>query len=154
MKDSLKISVITAVSIFVTLFAGNLLGIDSLFYAAIASAVVSQTCYKEVFKLGIKRIYGTIIGAGVGIIFFNHLPQSVISYALGIFFIVYICSEVLKAPANMACIVFLAISTNLDKTSSEYYAIHRILDTSLGVTSALVVTFVFKTLENKVKGTP
>lgn len=152
MKDSLRISIITAVSIFITLFIGRLLGINSLFYAAIAAAVVSQTCYKEVFRLGIKRIYGTIIGAGMGILFYNHLPQSITSFALGIFIIVYICSEVLKAPANMACIVFLAISTNLDNISSEYYALHRVLDTSLGVTSALVVAFVFRTLEDKIRG--
>lgn len=153
MRDSLRISIITAVSIFLTLFIGRLLGINSLFYAGIASAVVSQTCYKEVFRLGIKRIYGTIVGAGMGILFYNHLPQSITSFAVGIFIIVYICSEILKAPANMACIVFLAISTNLDNISGEFYAIHRVLDTSLGVISALVVAFVFRTLEDKIKGT-
>jgi len=151
MTDSLRLAIITSGSIFITLFIGNMIGINSLFYASIAAAVVSQTCYKEVFKLGVKRIYGTIIGAGIGILFFNTFPRSIASYAVGIFIIVYICSGILKVPANMACIVFLAISTNLNNISGEYYALHRVLDTSLGVVSAFGVTFVFRTLEDKIK---
>lgn len=153
MKGNIKISIITGFSILLALYVGSLLGVESLFYASIAAAVVSQSCYREVFVLGIKRLYGTLVGAVVGILFSFYLPHEFIYYAMGVTLIVFICNTLIKAPANMACIVFLAISTNLTDMSSEYYALHRILDTGIGVLSALIVAFIFRQFE-KGRDTP
>lgn len=149
MKENLKISIMTGLSILLALYIGRDMGIDSLFYASIAAAVVAQNSHKEVFKLGIKRIYGTVVGAVIGIFFYYYLPHEFYSYALGIGIITYICSSILKAPANMACIVFMAMSLNIRDVSVDYYAIHRILDTGIGVFSALSVAYIINLLEKK-----
>lgn len=151
MKESSKISIITGTSILLALYIGKNMGIDSLFYASIAAAVVAQNSHKEVFKLGVKRIYGTVVGAVIGIFFYHYLPHELYSYALGTGLIVFICSSILKAPSNMACIVFMAMSLNIKGTSVEYYAFHRVIDTAIGVFSALLVSYIFSFLEKKEK---
>lgn len=149
MLENLKLSLITGISILTALSLGILLHINSLFYASIAAMVVAQSCHKKVIQLGIKRLYGTVIGALIGLFFYHYLPHSNYIYALGIFLVVFICSNFLKAPSNMAGIVFLAISTNLGGVSSFFYAFHRIIDTSVGIISAIIVTVIFKFLEDK-----
>lgn len=149
MSENLRISSITGISILTALWIGTFLHINSLFYAAIAAAVISQSCHKMVIKLGLKRLYGTIIGALMGLFFYHFLPHEYYVYSFGVFLLVYICSSILNAPANMASIVFLSISTNLTGMSSFFYAFHRIIDTSIGIISAILVTVVFKFLEDK-----
>lgn len=149
MKESLKISIITGISILLALYIGRDMGIDSLFYASIAAAVVAQNSHKEVFKLGIKRVYGTVVGAVIGLFFYHYLPHEFYIYALGTSIIVFICSSILKAPSNMACIVFIAMSLNIKGISVEYYAFHRVIDTIIGVFSALLVSYIFSFLEKK-----
>ena len=150
MSENLKVSTITGISIFIALWVGSFLHINSLFYAAIAAAVISQSCHKMVIKLGLKRLYGTIIGALMGLFFYHFLPHEYYMYSFGVFLLVYICSTILNAPANMASIVFLAISTNLIGISSSFYTFHRIVDTSVGIISAIVVTVSFNFLESKI----
>ncbi len=152
MKDSIKIAIITAVSVGLTIYLGSLLKISSYFYASIAAAVVSQTSYKEVFKLGIKRILGTLLGAGIGLIFFWILPHSFVYYSIGIFIIVMTCSLLINVPANMACIVFLAVSVNLKGAPPLNYAMYRVADTGLGIITAFTVSFIFKYIEDSIAG--
>jgi uncharacterized membrane protein YgaE (UPF0421/DUF939 family) len=151
MPANLKLSLITGISILTALSLGTLLHINSLFYAAIAAVVVAQSCHKKVLQLGLKRLYGTIIGAFMGLFFFHYLPHSNYIYALGVFLVVFICSNFLKAPSNMAGIVFLAISINLGEISSSFYAFHRIIDTGIGIISTVFVTLIFTFLEDKLK---
>ena len=68
---------------------------------------------------------------------------------MGIFMVVYICSQFLRAPSNMAGIVFMAISVNLCGVSSSFYAVHRIIDTGIGILSTVLVTLVFTFLTDK-----
>ncbi|MGB6128376.1 MAG: FUSC family protein [Psychrilyobacter sp.] len=149
MLENFKLSLITGLSILTTLAIGTFLHINSLFYASIAAVVVSQSCHKKVIQLGVKRLYGTIVGALMGLFFFHYLPHSIYIYSLGIFLVVFICSNFLKAPSNMAGIVFLAISTNLGGMSSSFYAFHRIMDTGIGIISTVFVTVAFKFLDDK-----
>jgi len=149
MLENFKLSFITGLSILTTLAIGAFLHINSLFYASIAAVVVSQSCHKKVIQLGVKRLYGTIVGALTGLFFFHYLPHSIYIYALGVFLVVFICSNFLKAPSNMAGIVFLAISTNLGGMSSSFYAFHRIIDTGIGIISTVFVTVVFTFLDDK-----
>jgi uncharacterized membrane protein YgaE (UPF0421/DUF939 family) len=149
MSESLKISLITSISVLMALCLGVVLHINSLFYATIASVVVAQLHHQKVIQLGLKRLYGTIVGAIMGLLFYHFLPHEYIIYAIGIFLVIFICTKYLKAPSNMAGIVFLAITINLDGMSSSFYAFHRIIDTGVGILSTVLVTIVFKFIENK-----
>ncbi len=151
MKDNIKAALITSISVGLAIYTGDVLKVKSLFYASIAAAVVSQTSYKEVFKLGIKRIFGTLFGASMGLVFYWFLPHNLIFFAMGVLIIVLICSMYINVPVNMACIVFLAVSTNLKGAPAENYALYRVADTAVGILSALVVSYVFKYIENKLK---
>ncbi|MCK5835431.1 MAG: FUSC family protein [Lentisphaeria bacterium] len=151
MSDNLKISVITAFSVLLSLVIAGQFELNSPFYAAIAAAVVSQPNNRKVIELGLKRIYGTLVGAAMGLLFFHYLPHNNYIYAVGIFIVVYICSRFLRAPSNMAVIVFMAISVNLCGVSSSFYAVHRIIDTGIGIASTVLVTLCFTFFLDKIE---
>jgi len=151
MTEYLKVSIISAFSVLLALLIAVQVDINSPFYASIAAVVVSQAHHRKVIELGLKRLYGTLVGAAIGLLFYHFLPHSNYIYAMGILMVVYICSRFLKAPSNMAAIVFMAISVNLCGVSSSFYAVHRIIDTGIGISSTVLVTLLFTFLFDRVK---
>lgn len=139
-ERELAIKVATAVGI--TLIVGKLLKIDSLFYAGIAAAICAQIETEKTMKAGIGRIYGTIVGAILGVICFYFFPNNIITIVIGIFIIVYVSYKYLKtAQANIAAIVFLGIMLQIKPEETPlYYFFHRVIDTSLGVVIAVLVS--------------
>lgn len=140
MKEIEK-SLKTGLSVAITVILGKLFKIDSLFYASIAAVICSQVDNIESIKVGIGRIYGTFIGALVGVVFYNYFTDSILMLGIGCMIIVFITQKYLKmSQSNIACIVFLAIMVNIDGTNPDHYIIHRITDTTLGVVVSIVVS--------------
>lgn len=150
MNKELELALKTSIAVGITLTLGKLLKIDSLFYAGIASAICSQIEMKESIRAGIGRIYGTIVGAILGVSCFYFFPRNIISMTIGIFIIVYTSYKYLKtAQANIASIVFLGIMLEIKPNETPiYYFFHRVLDTSLGVMIAIFVSN-FRLISNK-----
>jgi uncharacterized membrane protein YgaE (UPF0421/DUF939 family) len=137
MEKSLK----TGLSVVITVLLGKLFKIDSLFYAGIAAVICSQVDNIESIKVGIGRIYGTFIGALVGVIFYNYFADSILMLGIGCMIIVFITQKYLKmSQSNIACVVFLAIMVNIDGTNPDHYIIHRITDTTVGVIVSIIVS--------------
>lgn len=142
--EELEKSIKTGLSLGITILIGNLLNIDSLFFAGIAAVICSQVKNIESIKVGIGRLYGTFIGASFGILFYEFFPANTLVLALGCTLIVFITQKFLKmSQSNIACVVFLAIMLNLEgKKDADYYALHRIFDTSLGVIVSIIVSHI------------
>lgn len=142
MTKELELAIKTSISVGLSLLIGKVLKIDSLFYASIAAAICSQIEYKSSLKQGIGRVYGTIVGAILGVSFYYYLPRNIIAMAFGIFVIVYTSYKYLKtSQANIAAIVFLGIMLEIQPQKTPiFYFIHRVLDTSLGVVIAVFVS--------------
>jgi len=139
-KRALKVALAVSLSIGI----GRLLGIESTFYAAIASVVTIGTGFADSFQSAKNRMMGTFIGAGTGI-FFAYLNQnSIILCGVGIFITVMICQKIgYSNSINIACIVFIAIMVNLyDYVTPFYYSIYRLADTLLGVTISTLINYV------------
>jgi uncharacterized membrane protein YgaE (UPF0421/DUF939 family) len=155
MKE-LEKSIKTGISVGITIFLGRLLKIDSLFYAGIAAVICSQVDNIESIKTGRGRIYGTFIGASVGLLCYKYLPANPLILALGTCFIVYITKKYLKmSQSNIACIVFLGIMVNLQAGKTpDSYVVNRMIDTSLGVLVSIAVSHIsfFKLNKNKKEG--
>lgn len=142
MNKELELAFKTSVAVGLTLLTGKLLKIDSLFYAGIAAAICSQIEYKESVKHGIGRIYGTIVGAVLGVTCYYYFPRSNLTITIGIFIIVFISYKYLKtSQANIAAIVFLGIMLEISPSKTPlFYFFNRVLDTSLGVVIAVFVS--------------
>lgn len=142
MTKELELAIKTGTAVGLSLLIGKILKIDSLFYASIAAAICSQIEYKSSLKQGIGRVYGTIVGAILGVSFYYYLPRNIIAMVFGIFIIVFISYKYLKtSQANIAAIVFLGIMLEIQPQKTPvFYFIHRVLDTSLGVVIAVFVS--------------
>ena len=142
MSNEMELALKTGGSVALTLIIGNIIKIDSLFYASIAAAICSQVEVKATMKNGLGRINGTIVGAFLGILMFYNFPHNSIVLGIGVTVIVFISYRYLKvAQANIASIVFLGIMLeNTHHLTPFLYFFHRVMDTSLGVVIAILVS--------------
>lgn len=151
MRKELELALKTSLSVGLTLIIGKILNLHSLFYATIAAAICSQIEYKESVRAGIGRIYGTIVGAILGISCYYIFPRNTLTITIGIFVIVFLSYKYLKtAQANIASIVFLGIMLEISNEKTPvFYFFHRIIDTSVGVIVAVIIANLRFFLSNK-----
>lgn len=146
MNKSLRISI----SVFCCVFLLKAVFDVNPFYAAIATVSCLQGTIKDSFKVGIERVIGTIFGGVVGLLciyFIKTEPDSLkgsLIIAISITLIVFGCTHLLKKPAsnNIACIVFLGITTNMDGRNPYFWAERRIITTIIGVIIALLCNYI------------
>lgn len=132
----------TALAVVITLFIGDLLSIQSPFFAAIAAIISMESSVSESFKSGRNRIYGTILGGIVALTFSLMLPTNTIVIGLGIIVIIYLCNLFgWKDTVKISSFVFLSILLNYESGSHLNYVLHRTLDTFLGLTIGTLVNF-------------
>lgn len=132
----------TALAVVITLLIGELLTIQSPFFAAIAAIISMESSVSESFKSGRNRIYGTILGGGVALIFSLTLPSNTLVIGLGIIVVIYLCNLFgWKDTIKISSFVFLSILLNYESGSQLNYVLHRTLDTFLGLTIGTLVNF-------------
>lgn len=142
MSKEMELALKAGLSVGITLLIGKIFKIDSLFYASIAAAICSQVEYKKSFDAGLGRILGTIVGALIGCTFFYLLPKNEFFMGVGVFLIFYLTNKYIKfSQAAIGSVVFLGILLGIQpqKTPVGYF-VHRVLDTSIGVVVALVIS--------------
>lgn len=129
-----KRTVKTGIAVTITLVLSKLLNLESPFFASIAVIIAMQSSIHETFKSGKNRMYATIIGAVIAIIFSILLPENPILIGLGVIIIIYICNTLgLTASLQLASMVFLSIILNYREGSRLAYAFNRTLDTFIGL---------------------
>lgn len=138
------------VSVFTIVFLGEIVGVDKngMFYAAIASVVISQNL-EIIKKSSIERIFGTIIGGAAGIIltYSNLLYKSkfqIVFIVIGLGLVMYFCEIILKISSSIACIVFLAVILKISLKPYIEYTVLRIFETSFGVIITIIYYRCFK----------
>lgn len=130
----------TSIAVLLTIGVLQLLGTESPFYACIAAVITMQNQVKGSFQVGVERMIGTLIGAGLGMVFALIQQNNPFLIALGIALVIY-STNILKQckSASIACIVFLAIMTNLTTVSPVQYSILRVIETLIGIYIAVLV---------------
>jgi uncharacterized membrane protein YgaE (UPF0421/DUF939 family) len=130
----------TAISVFICIIVFQLLKRPYPFYACIAAVICMQNSVHNSFVAGKNRMIGTIIGAVIGIMFSIFIGQNAIVTGLGIVLVIYLCNFFnYDGSVSIACVVFLAIMTNLKEGTSYMYAINRVFDTFVGIIVAILV---------------
>ncbi|WP_018249937.1 FUSC family protein [Orenia marismortui] len=133
----------TGIAVFLSIVIGGFFHINSLFYAAIAAVITLQTKVVDTIKAGQNRVFGTIVGAIIGMCFAIIGQGNAVLCGLGIFLTVLSCQKFgYDKSINIACIVFIAIMINLyDDITPFYYSIYRLKDTLVGIITAIIVDY-------------
>lgn len=134
----------TGIAVFLCIIILRLFNIKYPFYACIASVICMQSSISGSFASGINRMIGTFIGALVGFLFALISPGNAFLCMLGIICVIYLCN-IAKANKSIAiaCIVFIAIMTNLKDITPFTYSIFRLFETFMGITISVIVNYIF-----------
>ena len=153
----------TVIAVFITLLIGNALGRRNIFYGLIASVICLQKSGKETFKKGLSRMMGTFIGGGFGWLALelfmridgNYRDFSVIFLVpVGLLIVIWFMNVFnVKSSIVVGCIVFIGCTAGFHETidATHTYVINRVIDTLIGIGSAIIVNFDYKQLLNRAK---
>ena len=132
----------TVLAVTLTIGIAQLLNLKSPFFAGIAAIMAMQTSVSESLTKGRDRIYGTVLGAVIALIFSIIAPENTFFIGLGILIIIYISNIVgWTTSAQMSMIVFLSIILNLAEGGRVAYALNRILDTFIGLLIGTAINY-------------
>lgn len=124
----------TVIAVLLTLAIAQILNLNSPILAGIAAIMTIETTVSESFRTGKYRMYGTVLGAVVGLIITFIAPRNFIVIGTGLIIIIYICNIFKWEKAvRMSMIVFLVIILGYEEGYRFTYALNRSLDTFIGV---------------------
>ena len=129
-----------------TIAVGRMLRIDEPIFAILAVALVTDLSPRETQQRGLSRISGTVVGSIVGALLSLVLPSNPFSIGFGVLLSMFLASPV-KFPAD-ARVAGLVSGIILVRHGGDPwgYALHRSLETMLGIVMAILVSYLPKLL--------
>ena len=142
----------TAVVVFICLIvyyladSANFLSRYDALMACIAGIICLQDSMEKTFQTGLNRIYGTSIGALMGMLFLysdrlsNNEILKIFIIAVGIVVLIILCNWLkISESIVIACVIFLVIVLEQTKELPYISSIRRLIDTIVGITIAVIV---------------
>lgn len=118
--------------------------IENLFFAVVACAISVQGTVKGSVKAGLGRVKGTMLGGFIGYLTVLIKPGDPILCGLGVMAVIYGCTALKSLGLVVSLVTFSAIHLgNIGTIDPAYYAIHRVIDTSMGVVFGVAVNCLF-----------
>lgn len=132
----------TALAVIITLFICELLDITNPFFATIAAIIAMETSISGSLLIARERMYGTIIGAAIALLFTLLFPVNYLSIGFGVLLVIYICDVFQwQNTIKISNIVFIAILLGFEEDGQVQYAVFRTLDTLLGLTVGTLINY-------------
>jgi uncharacterized membrane protein YgaE (UPF0421/DUF939 family) len=132
----------TAISVFLCIIILRAFHNTFPFYACIAAVITMQSTVHDSYTTGKNRMIGTIIGAICGLIFALISPNNAFLTSIGIVFVIYFSNLFNRNNSiSIACVVFLAIMTNLTKVTPLVYSFNRVTETFIGILVSVLVNY-------------
>ena len=139
----------TSIAVFICALFGFLRG-DMAFFSMITAIICIQPTTEQTIVTSVNRTVGTLIGGfcGMGVIYLCellYLAETDLLYLLiiSLFVIpIILMALAIKKPsvAAFSCIVFIGVTVLRAADMSPFLsAIHRILDTGIGIFTALII---------------
>ena len=127
----------TGLALFLSMILSSLRASGLPFYSGIAAIICMQQDVASTFVKGINRAIGTIIGGLTGLVYLLYIQEDKI--------LIWILASFERNLAiTIAAIVFLSVTINHahDVAGPVAFALNRIIDTIIGIFTALFVNWV------------
>lgn len=135
----------TVLAVIITLIIAELFNLKSPILAGVAAIMTMESSVSESVLVGKNRVYGTILGALIGLmtsyLLFETYILNYIFVAIGLVLLISICNYFgWDKATKMAMVVFLVIILGTDKNKFNY-ALNRTIDTMVGVIIGTGINF-------------
>lgn len=142
----------TGLAVALALFFADLRGSPAPIFAAIGAIVAMSRTVGDAFETCRTQFFGILLGAGFGALFVNLFADfRWIGVGLGLIALILLCNQLkLQFAVPLACIVFVSICLSPADEALSYGA-NRLLDTTIGLATALVVNVVIKPYNNRAR---
>ena len=132
----------TALAVALTIFLSQILNLRSPFFAGIAAITAMQSSVSESFSSGLDRMFSTILGGGIALLFSLVAPENPFFIGLGIIIIIYLCNVFgWRQSVQLSGMVFLSIILNYEEGSRVDYAFYRTVDTLFGLVIGTLINY-------------
>lgn len=132
---TLKTGLVVALSVIIS----ELIGLEYPFFVVMTAIISMDKTMVNSLKMGRNRVFGTFLGACIGI-GLSYLDRgNPLLCGIGIIILIQICNHLkLQGAITIGGIVMTAIMVHTDKTPL-YYGFHRTLDTLVGAAISFIV---------------
>lgn len=140
----------TGLAVALALFFADLRGSTSLIFAAIGAISAMSRTVGDAFETCRTQLTGILLGAGFGALFVSLLANfRYVGIGLGLIVLILLCVRLrLQFAVPLSCIVFVSICVSPAGDAFQY-GFNRLLDTTIGLATALVINVAIKPYNNR-----
>lgn len=139
----------TGLAVALALFFADLRGSTSLIFAAIGAISAMSRTVGDAFETCRTQLTGILLGAGFGALFVSLFSEfRYLGIGLGLMALILLCVRLrLQFAVPLSCIVFVSICVSPAGDAFQY-GFNRLLDTTIGLATALVINVAIKPYNN------